>query len=111
MPRCATCEIISEILGKRFFERYFFENNTLKADDIYPLLDGLDLQLVGLKDRGWTVHDIDVTGSTKDVLVFVKRLKKHHITNPVHFCGERGHHSHIKCLWNGVKLLLGGEGY
>jgi len=57
------------------------------------------------------VHDIDVMGTHRDVIAFVKRLKQKGITNPVHYCGPRLHHSHLKCLWNGVKLLFRFRGY
>lgn len=112
MKRCYTCEIISEALGKRLFERYFFKYNKIEKKEIDALLYDLNLRVVGgLLKKGWTVHDIDIVGSSEDVLKFVERLKKHQITNPVHFCGSDKNHSHFKCLWNGLKILLGGKNY
>jgi len=104
--------MISEILGKRIFERFFFKNKKIKIEEISPLIKDLDLELVGgLKERKWTIHDIDIVGDHKDILVFVKRLKKNKITNPVHFCSPCRKHSHIITLWNGLKMLLGGDGF
>jgi len=75
--------------------------------------EDLNLEIIGgLKNRGWTVHDIDVIGDKRDVNTFAQRLKKAKINNPVHFCGGmNGKHSHISCLWNGFMLIIEGKGY
>ncbi len=72
---------------------------------------GLDLELVGgLRNRGWTIHDIDVVGNLKDVSELIKRVRKAGISNPVHFC-DKGfrRHSHIECIKDGLEVLFLGD--
>lgn len=110
---CKVCGAIPKYLGKRFFEPLFGrEYDRLQADTVSPLLDGLDLVLVGgLVTRGYTYHDIDVLGAHGDCACLHERLRTNGVRNPVHYCGSYTKHSHIQCAWNGVKLVLTGKGY
>lgn len=47
IKRCRICEVISEVLGKRLFERYFFKNKKLVKQEVVPLTRGLNVQIVG----------------------------------------------------------------
>ena len=38
-------------------------------------------------------------------------LKKQGIKNPIHYCGNKEKHSHLKCAYYGVKLALTKKGY
>ena len=80
--------------------------------DVQKSLKGLNLEVVGgLKNRGWTSNDIDVIGEKKDILILAERLKKNKIHNPVHDCGSKDNHSHIRCVYYGIKLALTKKGY
>ncbi len=106
---CKTCEIISEVLGKRLLERFFLKNRKLEKEAIIALIKDLDIQLVGgLSDRGWTEHDIDVIGDARSISILAKRLHDHKVYNPIHVVGSPGKHSHFLCLWNGLKLIFNG---
>lgn len=92
------------LLGRRW--------NKIHKKDIEIYLAGLQLQFVGgLNKRGWTVRDIDVIGNHNDVAVFNQRVKNATIKNPVHYCGSDINHSHTSCLWNGIKLIFGKDGF
>ena len=81
-------------------------------DDINKYAEGLDIKIVGgLSDRGHTRHDIDIIGNKKHIPVFVKRLRTNLIFNPVHYCGGFKTHSHLKCIFYGLKLVFTGKGY
>jgi len=109
MKRCRTCEIVSEICGKRLLYRIFYKNKRVTKDEILSHMKGLNLELVGgLHNRGWTVHDIDVVGGVRDVSILARRLQSDGISNPVHFCSPKGKHSHLTCLWKGLTLILKG---
>lgn len=113
MKRCKTCEIISEICGKRLLYRIFYKNKRVTKEQILPLAKDLKIKVVGgLVRRGWTLHDIDVVGNRQDVAIFSRRLRKNQISNPIHFCGRTSEkHSHLRCLWNGLMLILRGNKY
>jgi len=87
----------------------------LKEEDIDEYLKGLDLELVGgLYNRGYTVHDVDICGTRRDVPTFAHRLSEAGIKNPVHYCGHLSHPhflNHFVCLKNGAKLILFHKGY
>lgn len=76
--------------------------------EVITHMRGLNLEIVGgLVNRGWTIHDIDVIGDPRDIPVFIERLEKARIKNPVHLC-DKGirKHSHFLCLMDGLKLIL-----
>jgi hypothetical protein len=80
--------------------------------EIQPHLAGLDLDVVGgLKKRGWTLNDVDVIGTKSDIQIFSIRLESTGIRNPIHYCGTRLNHSHIRCAYYGAKLALTGKGF
>jgi hypothetical protein len=84
----------------------------ITLNDIERYLGDADLTIVGgLIKRGWTVHDIDVIGKREDIPAFAERLRNAGFPNAIHFCGERNHHSHVQCVFFGVKLALTGKGY
>lgn len=87
-------------------------SNKIFFKDINKYAKGLNIKIVGgLSDRGYTYHDIDVVGDKKDVLIFVRRLNRDAISNPVHYCGGFDDHSHLKCTFYGLKLVFTGKGY
>ena len=80
--------------------------------DIKKYTKGINIKIIGgLSDRGYTPHDIDVVGDKKDLLIFIKRLKKNSISNPIHYSGGFKNHSHLKCIYYGLKLVFTGKGY
>lgn len=91
------------ILGKKW--------PRLEREQILPFVEGVDLELVGgLKERGWTIHDIDVVGDLRDVPKFVSQVRNAGIKNPVHFCdfGSKNH-SHWLTIKDGLKALFIGD--
>ncbi len=113
MKGCRFCEVISSLLGKRLFMFLFKEKwKSVHKKRLEKYLHNLNLEIVGgLTKRGWTVHDIDVMGNHSKVVIFHQRLKKAGIQNPIHYCGTNKNHSHILCLWNGIRLIFGKNGY
>ena len=111
--QCSTCRILPRLLGKNFFLPLFGrEYPKLFYTDIKECFEGLDVSVIGgLKTRGWTSHDIDITGDRESIPVLVERLRHRHIPNPIHFCERKPNHSHLRCAWNGIKLTLTGKGY
>ena len=111
--QCPVCKIIPKVLGKNFFFHVFGrEYPKLLYKDAQKHFEGLDLKLVGgLTTRGWTVHDIDVTGDKKDAPELERRLRDNNIPHPIHLCRGKPNHSHFLCALNGVKLVLTGKGY
>ncbi|MBI2108687.1 MAG: hypothetical protein HYT93_00700 [Parcubacteria group bacterium] len=111
--QCSVCKIIPKVLGKKFFFHLFgHEYPKLFSKDVAKHLIGLNLKLVGgLSTRGWTVHDVDVTGEKKDAAVLEERLRKDNIPHPIHLCRQKPNHSHFLCALNGIKLVLTGRGY
>lgn len=110
---CRICAIIPVLLGKHFFLPLFGRGGTrLFQREVEPLLAGLHLALVGgLARRGWTIHDIDVVGEQEDVSVLAERALGAGITHPIHYCGRPNRHSHLECVFFGIKLALTGRGY
>ena len=73
---------------------------------------GLHLRIVGgLARRGWTTNDVDVVGDRIDIPTLSSRLRADNIPEPIHYCGDGIHHSHLKCAYYGVKMALTGKGY
>jgi hypothetical protein len=89
---------------------FLFRRNWRKiyTHEVITHMRGLNLEIVGgLNYRGWTIHDIDVIGDVNDVPIFIERLEKAGIKNPVHLCDLKLHkHSHILCLVDGLKVIL-----
>ena len=80
--------------------------------DVKKDMQGLDLRLVGsLPRRGWTRNDVDVVGNRADAAVLDARLRDDKILEPVHYCGDGIHHSHLRCAYFGIKMALTGKGY
>jgi hypothetical protein len=113
MEDCRICRNISVAMGKKFMmpllgHRY----KKISLTDVQPHFNDLDLEIVGgLKKRGWTSNDIDVVGTQADIYTLSLRLASENINNPIHYCGERHKHSHVKCAYYGVKLAFTGRGY
>ncbi|HAJ44404.1 TPA: hypothetical protein DCX62_02070 [Candidatus Azambacteria bacterium] len=105
--------MISHLLGKRIF--MFLLNRKwekLYKKDLGWHIKDLNIEIVGgLNKRGWTVHDIDVVGNRNDVVIFNDRIRGALIKNPIHYCGSSINHSHLMCLFNGVKLIFGRNGF
>lgn len=114
--RCLICEISSSILGKKA-EMFLLHEKWKKIylNQVDSYLKGLDLKIVGgLHNRGWTIHDVDIVGTNRDVPIFARRLTEAGIENPVHYCGRQSHRhilNHLLCLKNGAKLILFHKGY
>ena len=110
---CRVCEIIPKLFGKKILmpllgHRY----KILLLNEVKKYVKNLDVKIVGgLIKRGWTMHDIDIRGNKKDIAVLAHRLKENNIPNPVHYCGEIDSHSHIECVYYGIKMALTGRGY
>lgn len=113
MTECRTCALIPLLLGKSIMMPLLGHHYAkLMYAELAPHLFGLDLVVVGgLKNRGWTLNDIDVRGTKFDVVVLAQRLQNADIRNPIHYCGTYDFHSHISCAYYGVKLALTGRGY
>lgn len=113
MTECRTCKTISLLLGKKLILPLIGKHYPLcRLGDVQKDLRGLGLQVVGgLVNRGWTTNDVDVVGNRADVPELASRLAHDHIAEPVHFCGDGVRHSHLKCAYYGVKMVLTGKGY
>ncbi len=81
--------------------------------DVKKNMHGLDLQVVGgLVNRGSTTNDVDVIGSRADIPILAHRLQSDGIEEPIHYCGGKDEkHSHLKCAYYGIKMVLTGKGY
>ena len=110
---CNICKKISILCGKRLFMPLLGHRYPLLAlATVEPHTEGLDLSIGGgLRTRGWTYNDVDVNGSRTDAAQLDKRLKKNGIPHPIHYCGPRIGHSHLRCALYGIKLALTGKGY
>ena len=108
---CNFCKFFSRVFGHPLMFILGRRWTKIEEKEVINHMRGLHLELVGgLAKRGWTVHDIDIIGDSKDVPIFVERLRKARVTNPVHFCDKTiRRHSHIFCLWNGLMLILNGN--
>ncbi len=113
MTECVACKTISRLLGKSYMMPLLGHHYPVcRLADVQQEVQGLKIQIVGgLIQRGWTTNDIDVVGERKDIPKFSERLRTDGISQPVHYCGDGIHHSHLKCAYHGVKMALAGKGY
>ena len=110
---CNICKIPPILLGKRFMMPLLgHKYSKIFYKDIEKYLVDLDIEIVGsLVQKGWTKNDVDVVGNKNDTKIFAERLKKENIKIPVHYCGGHNDHSHIKCVYYGIKMAFTGKGY
>ena len=107
---CRLCKLLSRTVGRTLFWILGVQWPKLEATQVYPHLEGLELDLVGgLKTRGWTTHDVDVVGSAAAAVELTERLRKAGIRNPVHHCSNAGGHSHFACIRGGLSALFADE--
>lgn len=111
MQGCLFCKSLSRIFGHPLMFLVGKRWERVERKDVVHHMNSLQLQLVGgLVTRGWTVHDIDVIGSEADVPLFVQRLERSGIHNPVHFCDDGFvKHSHLRCIREGLEVLFLGN--
>ncbi len=111
---CKLCYFGSRVFGHGLTNLLGKKYKKITLDQIEPHLSGLNLFIVGgLKNRGYTEHDIDVVGDKKDIKEFIKRLAEINIDSLVHYCGpSQSKHSHMVALVNGFQVtFLGNESY
>lgn len=110
-PRCRLCAFGSKVFGHGLTYLLGKRWSKITIEQVYPHIEGLGLEIVGgLKNRGYTEHDIDVIGQEKDVSTLVKRLALNNINNLVHYCGSKAStHSHTKALINGFLVTFWGN--
>ncbi len=113
MTECRTCKLISLLLGKKLILPLLGKHYPMcRLGEVQKDMKGLNLRIVGgLVNRGWTTNDVDVIGERSDVPKLASRLAADHILEPVHFCGDGIHHSHLQCAYYGIKMTLTGKGY
>lgn len=113
MTECKLCRFASRAMGGRIVMPIVCrKSKKIFLEDIQEYTRGLELKIVGgLSDKGYTRHDIDVVGNKKHLPLFIKRLKENSINNPIHYCGGFDTHSHLECIFYGLKLVFTGKGY
>ena len=113
VKECRTCKTISKFFGKKYMMPLLGHHYPLcRLADVQKDMKGLDLELVGgLPKRGWTTNDVDVVGNRSDAPELEQRLRADNIQEPLHWCGDGIHHSHVRCAYFGIKMALTGKGY
>lgn len=110
IENCRFCSLISKTFAHPIEKTFGRKWKKIYKHEVIIHMKGLRLQIIGgLVRRGWTIHDIDVVGNPDDVHIFVERLRKAGINNPVHYGSGLRKHSHFICLFDGLKVILQGQ--
>ena len=108
---CKLCLFGSKVFGHGLTYLLGKKYDKVLIGQVDPCLVNLNLVVVGgLKNWGYTEHDIDVVGNKKDIPLLIQRLTKNKIDNLVHYRGLLGDkHSHLTALVNGFLVTFFGN--